>query len=86
MTLRSQSICLVSLVFSLISVGASTAKAIAQTTYPFDVVYSTEVILTPIPSTDVSKGFVSGFNSDAPYPAPCLISTIIFTPTYLMCN
>lgn len=69
MTLRSHgiSICLVPLVFSLASVGASSAKAIALTIYPFDVVYNTEVTLTPIPSTDVSKAFVSGFNSDAPY-------------------
>lgn len=67
MTLRSHSICLVGLVFSLVSVGANTTKAIAQTIYPFDVVYDTEVTLTPIPSTDVSKAFVSGFNSDAPY-------------------
>ncbi|MCL6753908.1 hypothetical protein KBT16_24205 [Nostoc sp. CCCryo 231-06] len=67
MTLRSQSICLVGLVFSLLSVGASTAKAIAQTIYPFDVVYNTEVTLTPIPLTNVSKAFVSGFNSEAPY-------------------
>ncbi|ACC81692.1 hypothetical protein [Nostoc punctiforme] len=69
MALRSHSlnICLVPLVFSLVSVGASTAKAIAQTIYPFDVVYDTEVTLTPIPSTDVSTAFVSGFNSDAPY-------------------
>ncbi|BDI18158.1 hypothetical protein ANSO36C_39600 [Nostoc cf. commune SO-36] len=28
---------------------------------------STEVTLTPIPSTDVSKAFVSGFNPDAEY-------------------
>ncbi|MEH1860271.1 MAG: hypothetical protein V7L21_20235 [Nostoc sp.] len=67
MTLRSHSICLVLLVFSLVSVGASPAKAIAQTIYPFDVVYNTEVTLTPIPSTNVSKAFVSGFNSDGPY-------------------
>ena len=67
MTLRSHSICLVGLFLSLVTVGASTTKAIAQTTYPFDVVYNTEVTLTPIPSTDVSKAFVSGFNSDAPY-------------------
>lgn len=67
MTLRSHSICLVGLVLSLVSVGANTTKAIAQTIYPFDVVYDTEVTLTPIPSTDVSKAFVSGFNSDAPY-------------------
>ncbi|MEH1872654.1 hypothetical protein [Nostoc sp.] len=67
MTLRSYGICLVGLVLSLISVGASPTKAIAQTIYPFDVVYNTEVTLTPIASTDVSKAFVSGFNSDAPY-------------------
>ncbi|MCC5666316.1 hypothetical protein LC653_20930 [Nostoc sp. CHAB 5784] len=67
MTLRSHNICLVGLVLFLVSVGANTTKAIAQTTYPFDVVYNTEVTLTPIPSTDVSKAFVSGFNSDAPY-------------------
>ncbi|MEH1837457.1 MAG: hypothetical protein V7L20_01525 [Nostoc sp.] len=60
-------VCLIPLVFSLLGVGASTAKAIAQTTFPFDVVYNTEVTLTPIPSTDVSKAFVSGFNSDAAY-------------------
>jgi len=48
-------------------VGANTTKAIAQTIYPFDVVYNTEVTLTPIASTNVSQAFVSGFNSDAPY-------------------
>ncbi|MEH1984844.1 MAG: hypothetical protein V7K80_04245 [Nostoc sp.] len=31
--------CLIPLVFSLLSMGASTAKAIAQTTFLFDVVY-----------------------------------------------
>ena len=67
MTLRSHSICLVGLVLSLVSVGANTTKAIAQTIYPFDVVYNTEVTLTPIASTNVSQAFVSGFNSDAPY-------------------
>ena len=60
-------VCLIPLVFSLLGVGASTAKAIAQTTFPFDVVYNTEVTLTPIPSTEVSKAFISGFNSDAAY-------------------
>ncbi|WZF16849.1 hypothetical protein WKK05_30660 [Nostoc sp. UHCC 0302] len=67
MALRSHSICLVPLVFSLLSVDASTAKAIAQTTFPFNAAYETEVNLIPIPSTDVSKAFVSGFNPDAPY-------------------
>ncbi|MDB9401831.1 hypothetical protein PN459_17885 [Microcystis aeruginosa CS-567/02-A1] len=69
MALQSRSICLglVPLVFSLVSVGASTAQAIAQTTYIFDTVYDTEVTLTPIPSTDVSQAFISGFNPDAPY-------------------
>ncbi|WP_375498719.1 hypothetical protein [uncultured Nostoc sp.] len=68
MALQSYSrVCLIPLVFSLVSVGTSTAKAIAQTTFPFDVVYDTNVTLTPIPSTDVSKAFVSGFNPDADY-------------------
>ncbi|MEH2313645.1 MAG: hypothetical protein V7K35_20105 [Nostoc sp.] len=65
--MRSHNIFLGSLVFCLLSIGANTTKASAQTIYPFDVVYDTEVTLTPIPSTDVSKAFVSGFNSDAPY-------------------
>jgi hypothetical protein len=60
-------VCIVPLVFSLLSVAASTAKAIAQTTFPFEVVYDTQVTLTPISSTDVSKAFVSGFNSNAAY-------------------
>ncbi|QSJ18501.1 hypothetical protein JYQ62_06925 [Nostoc sp. UHCC 0702] len=67
MTLQLRNIYLVGLVLSLISVGASTTKAIAQTIYPFDVVYDTEVTLTPIPSADVSTAFVSGFNPSAPY-------------------
>lgn len=57
-------VCLIPLVFSLLGMDASTAKAIAQTTFPFKVVYDTEVTLTLIPSTDISKAFVSGFNSD----------------------
>jgi hypothetical protein len=64
MALRSHSVCLVPLVFSLLNVGASTAKAIAQTTFPFNAVYKTEVTLTPILSINVSKAFVSGFNPD----------------------
>lgn len=68
MTLRSyNSICLVSLVFSLVSVGASTAKAIAQTTYPFEATYNSEITnqATNIPL--VLDTTVIGESPDAPY-------------------
>lgn len=68
MTLRSyNSICLVSLVFSLVSVGASTPKAIAQTTYPFEATYNSEITnqVTNIPL--VLDTTVIGESPDAPY-------------------
>lgn len=50
---------------TLLSMGI-TAKANAQI-YPFNTFYNTEVTLIPIPSTDVSQAFVSGYNPNAPY-------------------
>jgi hypothetical protein len=36
-----------------------TAKVNAQTVYPFNTSYDTEVTLIPIPSTDVLQAFIS---------------------------
>jgi hypothetical protein len=44
-----------------------TAKVNAQTVYPFDTSYDTEVTLIPIPSTDVLQAFIFGNNPNAPY-------------------
>lgn len=65
MILRLQTAWLVPIA-ALLSVAASAARAVAQTTYPFDVSYNTEVILTPI-TPEVSQASVSGFNPSAPY-------------------
>ncbi len=49
------------------AIGTNIQRAAANTTFPFDVVYETEVTITPIPNSDVVKAFVSGTNSNAPY-------------------
>lgn len=66
MILRSYTAWFVSVAVTLLGVAANAAKASAQTTYPFDVSYDTNVILTPI-TPEVSGASVSGFNADAPY-------------------
>lgn len=65
MILRSHTAWLVPIA-ALLSVAASAARAVAQTTYPFDLSYNTQVILTPI-TPEVSQASVSGFNPSAPY-------------------
>ncbi len=66
MSLRLPSVWLVPLV-TLLGVGSAAAKASAQTTYPFETSYNTEVTLIPIQGSDVSQAFVYGFNANAPY-------------------
>ena len=53
-------------VVTLLGMGI-TAKVNAQTVYPFNTSYDTEVTLIPIPSTDVSQAFIYGYNPNAPY-------------------
>ncbi len=68
MTLRShKSICLVSLVFSLVSVGASTPKAIAQTIYPFEATYNSKITTQETNIPLVLDTTVIGETPDAPY-------------------
>jgi hypothetical protein len=57
---------LVPVAITFISVVSGAAKAIAQTTLPFDTSYDTEVILEPI-TPNISRASISGFNPDAPY-------------------
>lgn len=66
MILRSHTAWLVPVAMTFISVLSGAAKAIAQTTLPFDTSYETEVILEPI-TPNVSRASISGFNPDAPY-------------------
>ena len=58
---------LIPVALSCATLGTNIQKAAANTTFPFDVVYETEVTITPIPNSDVVKAFVSGTNSNAPY-------------------
>lgn len=59
---------LIPLAFTLVGFGSITKSATAQTTYPFEAVYDTEVSLIPIPNrSNVFQVFVSGTNPDAPY-------------------
>ncbi|WP_017314904.1 hypothetical protein [Mastigocladopsis repens] len=76
MIFRSHTAWFVSVAVTLLSVGASSTRAIAQsaapqtaiaqTTYQFDVSYDTEVILTTITS-EVSEASISGYNPEAAY-------------------
>ena len=50
---------------TLLSMGI-TAKANAQI-YPFGTFYDTELTLIPIPPTNISQAFISGYNANAPY-------------------
>lgn len=52
---------------ALFGFGLMGTKVNAQTIYPFETSYDTEVTLIPIPATDVSQAFISGYNPDAPY-------------------
>ena len=52
---------------ALCGFGLIGTKVNAQTIYPFEASYNTEVTLIPIPATDVSQAFISGYNPDAPY-------------------
>lgn len=62
----SHTVWLVPVAMTFISVVTGAAKAIAQTTLPFDTSYDTEVILEPI-TPNISRASISGFNPDAPY-------------------
>lgn len=66
--LRSPITWLIPLTFTLVGFGSSVKSATAQTTYPFEAVYDTQVILRPIPNrSNLFEVFVSGTNPDAPY-------------------
>ncbi|WP_202895623.1 hypothetical protein [Iningainema tapete] len=52
---------------TLVSFASGVKKVAAQTVFPFEAFYDTDVILRPIENTDVSIATVSGFNPDAPY-------------------
>ncbi|MGB3756737.1 MAG: hypothetical protein WBA07_10220 [Rivularia sp. (in: cyanobacteria)] len=58
---------LIPVALSCATLGTNIQRAAANTTFPFDVVYETEVTITPIPNSDVVKAFGSGTNSKAPY-------------------
>ncbi|ARV60544.1 hypothetical protein BZZ01_19620 [Nostocales cyanobacterium HT-58-2] len=66
MRLSSSTVWLVPVALTLLGIAASSTRANAQTTYPFNVSYDTEVLLKPI-TPEVSEAFISGFNPDAPY-------------------
>ena len=58
---------LIPLALSCATLGTNIQRAAANTTFPFDVVYDTEVTITPIDNPDVVKATVTGTNSNAPY-------------------
>ena len=58
---------LIPVAFTFVGFASNVKSAIAQTTFPFDVVYRTDVKLEPIPSTDILVASVVGFNPEAPY-------------------
>ena len=66
--LHSRITWLIPLAFTLVGFGSSVESATAQTRYPFEAVYDTEVTLIPIPNrSNLFEVFVSGTNPDAPY-------------------
>lgn len=58
---------LIPVALTCLSIGTNIQKSAANTTFPFNTVYETEVTITPIPDSDVVKATVSGTNSNAPY-------------------
>lgn len=55
-------------VLALLSVGLSSARTNAQTTFDFDTFYDTTVVLEPLPLTpQVTKATITGTNPNAPY-------------------
>ncbi len=58
---------LIPVALSCAALGSNIQKAAANTIFPFDVVYDTEVTVTPIDNSDVVKASVTGTNSNAPY-------------------
>lgn len=61
---------LVPLALTLVGLGTGTAKATAQTTYPFEATYNTQITNTPLEETSsgiVLKTTVTGESADAPY-------------------
>ncbi|MGB3649928.1 MAG: PEP-CTERM sorting domain-containing protein [Rivularia sp. (in: cyanobacteria)] len=58
---------LIPVALTCLSIGSNIQKAAANTIFPFNVVYDTEVTVTPIDNSDVVKASVRGTNSNAPY-------------------
>ena len=58
---------LIPVALSCVALGSNIQRAAANTIFPFDVVYDTEVTVTPIDNSDVVKASVTGTNSNAPY-------------------
>ncbi|MBE9211163.1 hypothetical protein IQ247_00265 [Plectonema cf. radiosum LEGE 06105] len=65
--MHSQIKWLIPLALTCFNIGSNLQKAAANTIFPFDTVYDTELTITPIPDSDVVKAFVTATNSNAPY-------------------
>jgi hypothetical protein len=65
--MRSQIKWLIPVALTYLSIGSNLQSAAANTIFPFNVDYETEVTITPIPNSDVVKASVTGTNSNAPY-------------------
>lgn len=72
--MRSQIKWLIPVALTCLSIGSNIQKAAANTIFPFNTVYETELTITPIPNTDVVRASVTGTNSNAPYGLTNLIS------------
>lgn len=58
---------LIPVALTCLSIGSNIQRAAANTTFPFNVLYDTELTITPILNSDVVKASVTGTNSNAPY-------------------
>jgi hypothetical protein len=67
MMMRSQIKWLIPVALSCSTLGSNLQSAAANTIFPFNAVYETEVTVTSIPNSDVVKASVTGTNSNAPY-------------------
>lgn len=67
MILRSYSAWLVPIALTLASFGTGGAKAIAQTTYPFEATYNAQITNKPTSLPNVFQTTVTGESPDAPY-------------------
>ena len=65
--MRSQIKWLIPIALSFVACGGNLQSADANTVFPFDAVYDTEVTLTPIPNSDVSETSITATSSNAPY-------------------